>query len=449
MRTLDVSVGSGIAPLLSATPCATPLEVPTGYFGDVQLDVEFVRSQFPAFDSAINAGQSFFDCAAGSYSCRQTIDALTAYYTDTKVQPYSEFESSDRAGQEMDQARDRWAEALGVQSREVVFGPSTSMNTYVLAHAFGDILTAGNEIIVTNQDHEANTGAFRRMADRVGCKLREWRMDPITGALDIEDFEQLLSDRTGLVTVPHASNIIGQENDIARIVALSHKVGARVVVDGVSFAPHSVPDVSALAADVYLFSLYKMYSVHQGLMVVRGGLLTELPNQGHFFNADFPDKRLNPAGPDHAQVAASGAVLDYVLALHQHHGGSSNDGLRLAARVVSELWREREDVISQALLGLLSERDDVRVLGPVSVVPGRLHRCPTIAFSPLAMEPDRVAHELVLRGVQTTSGDFYAVRTLEGLGLDSGRGVVRLSGVHYTSPDDVDRVTTALTEVLS
>ena len=425
----------------------------------MQLDLDFVRSQFPAFGRPINDGQSFFENAGGSFACRQTIDALTEYYTDFKVQPYGEFESSARAGALMDRSRARWAEALGVEPREVIFGPSTSANAYVLAHAFAGVLEPGHEVIVTNQDHEANTGAIRRAAEAVGCTLREWRTDPVSGLLDIDEFESLLSERTGLVTVPHVSNIVGVENDIARITALAHTVGARVIVDGVSFAPHSFPDVAALGADVYLFSLYKTYSVHQGLMVVRAGLLTELPNQSHFFNDNVADKRLNPAGPDHAQVASAGAVLDYVELLHRHHGGEhggehrgdrGDDGgdLRTAAAAVSALWREHEDSLSPVLLDLLAARDDVRLLGPstIDATPG--HRCPTIAFSPLAIEPKAAAHELVRRGVQTSSGHYYAARVLDGLGVDPDRGVVRLSFVHYTSPADVARAAEALTDVL-
>ena len=147
----------------------------------MQLDLDFVRSNFPAFSRQINEGRSFFENAGGSFACRQTIDAMHEYYTDFKVQPYSEFESSRRAGELMDRSRERWAEALGVEAREVVFGPSTSANTYVLAHAFADVLDPGNEVIVTNQDHEANTGAIRRAAERVGCTIIEWRTDPITG----------------------------------------------------------------------------------------------------------------------------------------------------------------------------------------------------------------------------------------------------------------------------
>ncbi len=414
----------------------------------MQLDLDFVRSQFPAFSRPINDGQSFFENAGGSFACRQTIDALTAYYTDLKVQPYSEFASSRRAGELMDHSRERWAEALGVQAREVVFGPSTSANTYVLAHAFAEVLEAGNEVIVTNQDHEANTGAIRRAAERVGCTIREWRTDPDTGLLDIDQFRSLLGERTGLVTVPHASNIIGSENDVAAITKLAHGVGARVIVDGVSFAPHTIPDVGAIGADVYLFSLYKTYSVHQGLMVVRAGLMAELPNQSHFFNDPVADKRLNPAGPDHAQVAASGAVLDYVEAFHRHHGGAQADGLRSAVAGASAHWRAHEDALTPWLLDALAGREDVRLLGPATLDTAEGHRCPTIAFSPLRRDPQEVAHDLVVRGVQTSSGHYYAARVLDGLGLDPDRGVVRLSFVHYTSADDVARAVEAFDEVL-
>lgn len=413
----------------------------------MQLDVDFARSNFPALTDPINDGESFFENAGGSYACRQTIDALVDHYTRLKVQPYSEFAASSLAGAAMDRSRERWAEALGVEAREVVFGPSTSMNTYVLAHACADVLEPGHEVIVTNQDHEANTGAIRRAAERVGCTIREWRTDSVTGLLDVADFEELLSPRTGLVTMPHASNIVGQENDVGTVVRLAHAVGARVIVDGVSFAPHSLPDVGALGADVYLFSLYKTYSVHQGLMVVRSGLMTELPNQSHFFNAEIPDKRLNPAGPDHAQVASADAVLDYVEALHRHHGGSTTDGLRTAVDNVSALWRGHEDRLTPRLLDVLGDRDDIRLLGPANVEDAAGHRCPTVAFSPLTREPFEVAHELVLRGVQTSAGHYYAARVLDGMGIDPDRGVVRLSFVHYTSPADVDRAVGALGEI--
>ena len=254
----------------------------------MDFDVAYARSQFPAFADPALDGWSFFENAGGSYACRQTIDALADYYRETKVQPYAAYPASTAAGEAMDRSRRRWAEALGVGVDEVSFGPSTTMNAYVLANAFRQVLAAGDRVVVTNQDHEANTGAIRRAAAAAGAEIVEWRIDSSTGRLELDALDGLLTPSTRLVTMPHCSNIIGQENDVAAAAALVHAVGARLLVDGVSFAPHGIPDVAALDADVYLFSLYKVYSVHQGLMVTRNGIVDELPNQGHFFNEHLP-----------------------------------------------------------------------------------------------------------------------------------------------------------------
>jgi len=411
------------------------------------LDLDWVRSQFPAFAQPESQGQAFFENAGGSFACKQTIDALHTYYVETKVQPYAAYSTSARAGEQMDRSRTRWAEALGVSSDDVQFGPSTSMNTYVLAQAFGEILGEGDEVIVTNQDHEANTGAVRRMAERCGATLIQWRIDPQTGLLDPDGLSELLTERTKLVTFPHCSNIIGQENDAREITARAHAHGARVIVDGVSYAPHGLADVGALGCDVYLFSLYKVYSVHQGLMVTQNGILDELPNQGHYFNAGNPNKRLTPAGPDHAQEAAAGAVLDYVEAFHLHHGGVAGSN-REAAASTTAIWQQHEDLLLQPVLEQLGARSDVRLLGPATLDAAPGHRCPTVAFVPLAKEPADVAQGLVDRGVQASSGDYYAVRLLEGVDVSADRGVVRVSWVHYTSPGDIDQLLNALDDVL-
>lgn len=414
----------------------------------MDLDVGFCRSNFPAFSLPSLAGRSFFENAGGSFACAQTIDALTGYYTETKVQPYGPYEPSRAAGEAMDHSRRRWAEALGVSTQELQFGPSTSMNTYVLANAFGATLAAGDRLVVTNQDHEANTGAIRRAAATAGAEVVEWRVDPASGLLNLDALASLLTANTRVVAVPHCSNIVGQENDVAAIAAMAHEVGARVIVDGVSFAPHTFPDVAALDADIYLFSLYKTYSVHQGLMVARRGVLDDLPNQGHYFNEAYPSKRLTPAGPDHAQEAAAGAVLDYVEAIHQHHGGSPAAPLAEAVADVSARWRTHEAALLPDVLDLLARSSAVRLLGPAEPSLGGLHRCPTVAFVPLERSPDDVVAALVERGIMCGAGTFYADRLLEGLDVDPARGVVRVSWVHYTNADDVGRLVDALNEIL-
>ena len=243
------------------------------------LDLDFVRRQFPAFAEPSLARQAFFENAGGSYACGPVVSRLGEYYRRLKVQPYYAFPASTEAGEWMDAARARLAEYLGVTSAEVHFGPSTSQNTYVLAHAFRTLLKPGDEVIVTNQDHEANSGSWRRLAAH-GIVVREWRVDPQSGELDESQLERLLTGRTRLLTFPHASNVVAHINPVARITARARAAGVVTVVDGVAWAPHGLPDVPSLGADVYLFSLYKTYGPHQGLMIVRTGLLSRLGKIG-------------------------------------------------------------------------------------------------------------------------------------------------------------------------
>ena len=144
----------------------------------MHIDSEWVRAQFPAFAEPSLQGQAFFETAGGSYTCRQVIDRLHRFYTQRKVQPYGAYEASRLGGEEMDEARTRMAAILGVTPEELSFGPSTTQNTYVLAQAFGQMMQPGEAIVVTNQDHEANTGPWRRLAER-GIEIREWQIDHV------------------------------------------------------------------------------------------------------------------------------------------------------------------------------------------------------------------------------------------------------------------------------
>jgi selenocysteine lyase/cysteine desulfurase len=335
----------------------------------------------------------------------------------------------------------RLAEYLGVSPQEVHFGPSTSQNTYVLAQAFRALLKPGDEVIVTNQDHEANSGCWRRLAAQ-GIVVREWRVDPASGRLDEAQLEQLLTERTRLLTFPHASNVVAHINPVARITARARRAGVLTIVDGVAWAPHGLPDVTALGADVYLFSLYKTYGPHQGLMVVRSQLLQRLANEGHYFNEADTAKRLVPAGPDHAQVAAARGVAEYFDALDAHHGGDAN--VQARAERVRQLLRSAEIPLLATLLDYLGTRRDVRVLGPVAAA----ERAATVSFVTHSIEPGTVVQELAERGFMAGNGNFYAVRVLEGMNVDPARGAVRLSMVHYNSPQDVAGAIAALEQVL-
>ena len=405
------------------------------------LDLDFVRSQFPAFEERALRGQAFFENAGGSYACRPVIDRLARYYRERKVQPYGPYDASRVAGEEMDNARIRLAAMLGVAPQDVSFGPSTTQNTYVLAQAFGEMLSPGDAIIVTNQDHEANTGPWRRLESR-GIEIREWRIERETGHLDPAALDALLDEKVRLVAFPHCSNIVAKINDAKAICARIRAAGALSCVDGVSYAPHGLPDLSELGADIYLFSTYKTYGPHQGIMVIRADLAMQLPAQGHFFNADDPTKRLTPAGPDHAQVAACAGVADYIDALHARHMDAHEEP-RARAASVRGLMRAHETVLLAPLLDFLDGREGVRIIGPRDAA----RRAPTLALA-LERPGAELAAALAPHGIMAGGGDFYAHRTLEALGVDPQKGVLRLSFVHYTSPEEMEHLMRALEHVL-
>jgi selenocysteine lyase/cysteine desulfurase len=407
------------------------------------LDTDFVRAQFPAFAEPSLQGQAFFENAGGSYTCGQVIARLTRFYHERKVQPYAPYEASRLGGAEMDEARDRLAAMMGVARDEVSFGPSTSANTYVLAQAFRQWLPEGSAIVVTNQDHEANTGVWRRLADR-GVEVREWQIDPQTGHLDPARLKPLLADgKVRLVAFPHCSNVVGEINPVAEICAMARAAGAYTCVDGVSYAPHGFPDIPALGADIYLFSAYKTYGPHQGIMVIRRDCGMTLPNQAHYFNGDVLYKRFTPAGPDHAQVAACAGMADYVDALYAHHFPGQPADPRARNAAVHDLMRAQERVLTQPLLDYLAARNDLRLIGPRQAE----GRAPTVAVA-LDRAAEPVAAALAPHGIMAGGGNFYAVRPLAALGVDGGKGVLRLSFVHYTSAAEVDRLIAALDQVL-
>ena len=198
--------------------------------------------------------------AGGSYVAQPVIDSLDNYNRHLRVQPYTPYHSSRAAGLAMDRARQGWSQALNIGDNELTIGPSTSINSYVMAQALGADWGPGDEIVVTQQDHEANHGVWRRKAEAQGAVVREWPIDPATGLLDPDELFPLLSERTRWVFFTHCSNIIGTVNPVTKIVSgIRQRCGAKVCVDAVAYAPHHIPDLKALDVDIYLFSLYKVF----------------------------------------------------------------------------------------------------------------------------------------------------------------------------------------------
>ena len=411
----------------------------------MQLDLNFVRRQFGQINDDPNL--VFASNAGGSYVCNQVNDVLEHYNRHTRVQPYSNFVPSSTAGQAMDRAKQGWAAALNIDITELTIGPSTSMNTYVMSHAIGSHWRKGDEIIVTNQDHETNIGVWRRKAEEKGAKIRLWEVDKESGLLEVDKLKQLLNENTRWVFFTHCSNVIGTVNPVSEIINdIRRHSAARILIDAVAYAPHHICDLKALGADAYVFSLYKVFGPHQSVLYTSKSLQAELSSQAHYFLADDVTKAVNPTGPQHAQVAACAGVIDYFDQLYAHHFGDSEATSNSKMQDIHGLIHRHEKSLAEPILDYLSNHSAIRLLGKTHVADD--DRAPTIAFRPLKMSSAELAGTLQQANIGTENGDFYATRLIEAVGIDPVDGVVRLSLLHYNQMDDVDKILRALDATL-
>lgn len=377
---------------------------------------------------------------------RSVIESMSAFLGEYRNQPYEHFGPGKLAKDRLNAAYSGIAELINANRDEVVIGPSTTTNIYVLSQAVRKMVAPGDEIIVTNQDHETNIGAWRRLSE-IGVRIVEWRIDSDLGLLSVDDLEGLISKRTKLVCITHASNVVAAINPIAEIAALAHDAGARVCVDGVAFAPHALIDVKSLDVDFYFFSLYKLYGPHLGVFYGKREAVAETDNQNHFFYEDHRPQMLHPTGDQYESVGAASGILDYLSSVYTHHFGDDEKSIRERAARVFDLFESAELASGTKLMNYLTSKRGVRVLGPRTG--DRTMRMPTIAFKAENKRSQEIAISLARNKIAVAFGNFYSVRCLEALGIkDLSDGVVRASLVHYNTLQEVDRLIEGLEAAL-
>lgn len=334
------------------------------------------------------------------------------------------------------------ATLFGANVDEVVLGASSTALLQQLAAVLAAGWQPGDEVVVTNLDHEANIGPWRRL-EAAGIVVREWRFRDDTLTLHLEDLEPLLSERTRLVAFTHCSNVVGTVIDVAAVTARVRAAGALSCVDGVALAPHRRVDVQALGADFYVASLYKVYGPHVGLMFGRRELLLEAASPNHFFVPDdaLPAK-LEPGNANYELAASLVGIVEYAEALGAHHGWSAE----LDFDTCFEHIAEHEESLVTPLLEFLGGQPRVRLIGDID--PALDSRVPTVSFTVEGRRSSEIPPLLDEQFLAVRFGHFYAYRLIRDLDLLECDGVVRASFAHYNSPQEVERLIEALSEIL-
>ncbi len=406
------------------------------------LDLNFVQKNFPA----LGHGQVYLDNAGGSQVARQVADRLTEYLFTANVQLGASYAASATAGKMVDEGRRALMTLMNAaRPEEIVMGATTTQLFDQLSRALVQTWQPGDEVIVTNFDHEANIGPWRKLAAQ-GIVTREWKMPQGASLPDLDDLAALITDKTRLVAVTHTSNIYGTINPIRQIADLVHAAGALLCVDGVAYAPHRAVDVQALGADFYGFSIYKTYGPHFATLYGRYDHLLAAGNINHrFFTAAKVPQKLEPGNASYELAYSCIGVVDYLEALANAHGINSTG--RAAVEAAFALIAAHEQVLSQRLLDYLASRPDVTIIGDPSADMDR--RVPTISFVVDGLSSASLVEAVDPTGIGIRFGDFYSRELVDSLGLPNADGVIRVSAVHYNTVEEMDALIARLEELRS
>ena len=399
------------------------------------LDLDFVRHQFPALSSE----WAYMDNAGGSAVLSRVAARISDYLLTTHVQTGASYGPSQEATRRVGEVRKAFATFMNADPGEIVMGPSTTILIRFLSEAMTGKLQPGDEIILTNTDHEANIGPWLKHEAR-GVVIKFWKCDPETFELDLADLQALITDRTKLVCVTHASNILGTINPIREIADIAHAAGAEVCVDAVAYAPHRAVDVQALGCDYYIFSVYKVFGPHFGVMFGKRDKLLELDNIYHyFFDKSRVPHKIEPGNINYELAWGSIGAVEYVEELGVRAGASPG---RVAIEAGFHQIAEQERVLTAKLMDFLQSRNSVRIIGRASSAIE--DRVSTVSFTVGTESSRRIVEAVDDAKVGIRYGDFYAKRIVEEHGLGATDGVVRVSMVHYNTLEEVDRLIAAL-----
>jgi cysteine desulfurase family protein (TIGR01976 family) len=389
------------------------------------------RPDFPSLRRSLGGRPlAYLDGPGGSQVPRQVVEAITDYYSRCNANTHGEFITSRESDVMLDAARDVVATFLGAADASTVsFGANMTTLNFALSRGMSRVFKAGDEVVITQLDHEGNRGPWLALAEQ-GVVIREAAMRP-DGTIDQEDLRRNITPRTRLVAMGLASNALGTVTDISLARAFTREVGAWLLVDAVHYAPHFAIDVQALDVDFLLCSAYKFYGPHVGILYARPGLLATLKPDSLRTQTQRPPYMIETGTLNHAAIAGVKAAVEYIARI--------GVGTSLRPLLVSA-WGDiggHERKLAEMLYDGLRNIPGVTLYGPPF---GAGLRAPTISFTMKGRGAAEVSRRLGEKGICTWDGHFYAARPIECLGLGEKGGVTRAGILLYTVEEDVQRL---------
>lgn len=400
---------------------------------------EALRSQFPALRRVITGHPVIhLDGPAGTQVPQSVIDAITHVYTHSNSNTHGQFTHSIETDELIHHARQQAGILLGAGPDDTIsFGANMTSINFVLANAIARSLQPGDEILITQLDHEANRGPWIQQRKH-GIIVKEVVLEE-DGTLDYADLEKKITDRTRVIAIGLASNIFGTVNEIDRVRQLAYEAGALLVVDAVHFVPHLLTDVRDIDCDFLLCSAYKFYGPHVGILYAKSGALDRLDTDRLRTQMQHAPYRIERGTLNHAALAGVSAAIDFI--------GSLGEGNNLREKIISAMTsiQNHERSLAQQLYLGLRDIDGIDIYGPPLK---ETQRAPTLAFTVENHRPEFICQMLGQQGICAWDGHFYALRAVEVLGLAQLGGVTRMGMAVYNTSEEIDRVISFLRNML-
>jgi cysteine desulfurase family protein (TIGR01976 family) len=408
------------------------------------FDVAWARKQFPSLQTQVNGQQAaFLDGPAGTQVPSQVMHAVQNYFTGSNANTCGAFLTSQRSDEMIASARAAMADFFHCDSDEVVFGQNMTTITFALSRAMARELEAGDEILLTVLDHDANFSPWKALEEK-GVVIRQVDIREDDCTLDLDDLKSKLNEKTKLVAVGYASNAVGTINPVAEITRLAHAAGAMIYIDAVHYGPHGSIDVKALDCDFLVCSPYKFFGPHMGTLYGKKEHLARFQPYKVRPASDVAPERWETGTQVHELIAGIGAAVDYLAELGRRCDSSASTR-RAALEAAYRHTVPYESHLIWRLIEGLQTIPGAKIYG-ITDPKRAAERCSTISLRIGEHYPTTIAKFLGERGIFTWDGNYYALNLSERLGVEEKGGFLRIGLVHYNTVEEVDRLLAALRE---